>query len=103
MYHNPDSWAAQQGSTNLEKSPNSFQQRLRFRLRGNPLDELEGLQKTVQDLRRHISYSLNSLKGGISGIILGTTIGLIKGDTRSLDYSPSGVPVKRCGDPGSNP
>ena len=31
----------------------------------------------------HVNYSLNSLKG----IIYGTTIGLIKGDTRSLDYS----------------
>ena len=34
-----------------------------------------------------MSCSLNSLKGVIWGIILGTTIGLIKGDTRSLDYS----------------
>ena len=33
----------------------------------------------------HMSYSLNSLKGDIYGIIQGTTIGLIKGDTRSLD------------------
>ena len=32
-----------------------------------------------------MSYSLNSLKGVIWGIILGTTLGLIKGDTRSLD------------------
>ena len=34
-----------------------------------------------------MSYSLNSLKGVIYGIIYGTTIGLIKGDTRSLDNS----------------
>ena len=34
-----------------------------------------------------MSYSLNSLKGAIWGVILGTTIGLIEGDTRSLDYS----------------
>ena len=34
-----------------------------------------------------MSYSLNSLKGGYIGIIYGTTIGVIKGDTRSLDYS----------------
>ena len=34
-----------------------------------------------------MSYSLNSLKGVMEGTILGTTIGLIKGDTRSLDYS----------------
>ena len=34
-----------------------------------------------------MSYSLNSLKGAIYGNIYGTTIGVIKGDTRSLDYS----------------
>ena len=34
-----------------------------------------------------MSYSLNPLKGVIWGIILGTTIGVIKGDTRSLDSS----------------
>ena len=38
-----------------------------------------------------MSYSLNSLKGVIWGIILGTTIGVIKGDTRSLDYSSNGA------------
>ena len=32
-----------------------------------------------------MSYSLNSLKGVQKGIILGTTIGVTKGDTRSLD------------------
>ena len=35
-----------------------------------------------------MSYSLNSInsiKGGYTGIIYGTTIGFIKGDTRSLD------------------
>ena len=35
--------------------------------------------------RTHMSYSLNSLRGVIWGIIYGTTIGVIKGDTRSLD------------------
>ena len=35
--------------------------------------------------REHLSYSLNSLKGVIYGIILGSTIGVIKEDTRSLD------------------
>ena len=35
----------------------------------------------------YMSHNLNSLKGVIWGIIYGTTIGLIKGDTRSLDYS----------------
>ena len=35
-----------------------------------------------------MSYSLNSLKGVIiQGIVYGTTIGLIKRDTRSLDSS----------------
>ena len=32
-----------------------------------------------------MSYSLNSLKGGYIGDYIGTTIGVIKGDTRSLD------------------
>ena len=35
----------------------------------------------------YMSYSPNSLKGNINGIIQGTTIGLSKGDARSLDYS----------------
>ena len=34
-----------------------------------------------------MSYSLNSLKGGYIGDYVGTTIGVIKGDTRSLGYS----------------
>ena len=34
-----------------------------------------------------MSYSLNSLKGVIQGILYGTIIGVIQGDTRSLDYS----------------
>ena len=34
-----------------------------------------------------MSYSLNSLKGVIWGMILETLIELIKGDTMSLDYS----------------
>ena len=32
-----------------------------------------------------MSYSLNSLKGVIKGIIMESAIGVIKGDTRSLD------------------
>ena len=32
-----------------------------------------------------MSHSLNSLKGGYIGSYMGTTIGDIKGDTRSLD------------------
>ena len=35
----------------------------------------------------YMSYSLNPLKGVIYGIIQGTTIVLIKGDTMSLDHS----------------
>ena len=39
-----------------------------------------------------MSYSLNSLKGGYIGDYIGTTIGGIRGDTRSLDYgSDQGV------------
>ena len=37
----------------------------------------------------HMSYSLKSLKGVIQGVIQGTTIGVIKWDTRSLDSSSS--------------
>ena len=33
----------------------------------------------------NMSHCLNSLKGGTEGIISGTTIGVVKGDTRSLD------------------
>ena len=33
----------------------------------------------------HMSCSLNSLKGVYIGDHIGTTVGLIKGDTRSLD------------------
>ena len=38
-------------------------------------------------LRLHLSYSLSSLKGAIPGILYGSFIGLIKRNTRSLDYS----------------
>ena len=34
-----------------------------------------------------MSCSLNSFKGSIQGIIYGSIIGVIKGDTGSLDYS----------------
>ena len=37
--------------------------------------------------RPHMSYSRNSLKGGYTGDYMGTTIGVIEGYTRSLDYS----------------
>ena len=35
-----------------------------------------------------MSHSLNSFKGSYVGVVQGTTGGLIKRDTRSLDYSP---------------
>ena len=38
-------------------------------------------------LKPYTSYSLNSLKGIIHGIIYGSTRGVAKRDTRSLDYS----------------
>ena len=34
-----------------------------------------------------MSYSLNSLKGGYVGIIYWSSIRVIKGDTRSLNFS----------------
>ena len=45
-----------------------------------------------------MSHNLNSLKGVIWGIIYGTTIGVIKGDTRSLDYSSCDFPFSRLFD-----
>ena len=39
-----------------------------------------------------MSYSLNSLKGVTEGIIYGPTIGVTKGDTRSLDCSSCSFP-----------
>ena len=36
--------------------------------------------------------SLNSLKGFIQGIKWETTVGVSKGDTRSVDYSSYGTP-----------
>ena len=38
-----------------------------------------------------MSYSLNSLQEVIEGIIYGTTIKIIKGDTRGLDYGSYGA------------
>ena len=35
-----------------------------------------------------MSYGLNSLKEGYIGDYIGIVIGFIKGDTRSLSYSP---------------
>ena len=41
----------------------------------------------------HMYYSLNSLKGGYLGDYVGATIGVIKGDTRSLDYGSYDISV----------
>ena len=38
----------------------------------------------------HMSHSVNSIKGVRSGIIYGIIIGVIKGETRSLDYGSYG-------------
>ena len=38
-----------------------------------------------------LSYSLNSLKGVIHGIVKGSIVAVTRGDTRSLDYSLLGV------------
>ena len=34
-----------------------------------------------------MSHSLTSLKGLILGLVQGTTLGIIEGDARSVDYS----------------
>ena len=39
-----------------------------------------------------MSYCLNSLQGVYIGDYMGGTIGVIKGDTRSVDYGSHGVP-----------
>ena len=46
---------------------------------------LAALEKKAST-RSHMSYSLNSFKGGILGIIWRTTVRVIKWDTRNLDY-----------------
>ena len=38
-----------------------------------------------------MSYSLNPLKGIKQGIMSGSFIGVVKGKTRSLDYSSCGL------------
>ena len=40
-------------------------------------------------MQHKVSHYLSFLKGIISGIIWGTSMGVIKEDTRSLDYSSS--------------
>ena len=42
-----------------------------------------------------MGYKLNSTKGAIKGIIWGSIIGVIKADTRSLDYSSYGAHIGR--------
>ena len=48
-----------------------------------------------------MSYNLNSLKGVIWGMIYGTTIEVIWGDTRSLDYSSYNADYVELGDTSS--
>ena len=43
-------------------------------------------RRTLKAMWKDLSYRLNSLQGVIWGIIWGTSIWLIKGDTKSLDY-----------------
>ena len=38
-------------------------------------------------MRSHMRYSVNSLKGLYSGLYMGSTIGLIQRDARSLDHA----------------
>ena len=44
----------------------------------------------------HVSYSLNSLKGGFIGEYIGDYYRGIKGGTRSLDYSSCGDSQSSC-------
>ena len=39
----------------------------------------------------HIGHSLNSLKGGYTEDYIGTTMGVVEGDTGSLDYSSCNI------------
>ena len=48
----------------------------------------------IADLQVPMYDSLNSLKRVSMGDYIGTTIGLIKGDTRSLDYSSNRDDIK---------
>ena len=61
-----------------------------FSLRALPIKmptcNIPGSIQVGDTLFGHMTYSLNSLQGVIEGIILGTTIGVFKGHTRSLDY-----------------
>ena len=70
--------------------------------------QLVALVETFVDLYEHVrlvcssykSYSLNCLKGAIKGIIQETTIRVIKGDNKSLDYSSySRLPSRNSGRP----
>ena len=49
-----------------------------------------GLHLREQDYKCNVGHGLNSFKGGYIGDYIGGIIGLIKGDTRSLDYSSCG-------------
>ena len=45
----------------------------------------QAMKKWITEIK--LSYNLNSLNGVVSGDYVGDVLGLIQGDTRSLDYS----------------
>ena len=51
------------------------------------LSSSKSLVAWLHVLLSHVSYSLNSLKGGYIGNYIRDCLGVIKGDTRSLDHS----------------
>ena len=51
------------------------------------IQQIETASASVS-LAHYMSYNLNSLKKGYIGILWGSSIGVMKGDTKSLDYSP---------------
>ena len=58
----------------------------------NPLEQTKRLQVVAVLLGPQVSYSLNSLRGGKKGDYIGDYYRVIlRGDTRSLEYSSSGA------------
>ena len=63
---------------------------------GNPFHKGHAeLCPSTWEVVKHMNYNPNSLKGIIWGIIQGTTIGVLMGHARSLDYSSYG-PLFGC-------
>ena len=50
------------------------------------MDVRADAQGSFKDPWGCMSYSLNSLNGVLRGIIYGSTVGVIKGDTKTSDY-----------------